>query len=52
MCMADRDVVERAGALLGSSVWVAQSRREGWSDVYTIESEGRALFCGWSASAH
>ena len=40
MRMADRDVVERAGALLGSRVWVARSRREGWSDVYTIRVRG------------
>jgi hypothetical protein len=40
MCMADRDVVERAGALLGSPIWVARSRREGWSDVYTIRVRG------------
>ena len=38
--MADRDVVERAGALLGVAVMVVPSRREGWRTAYSVRVRG------------
>jgi hypothetical protein len=40
LCMADRDIVDRAGALLGSAVWVVPSRRAGWRTAYTVRVRG------------
>ena len=39
--MVDRDVIERAGALLGSSVAVIPARREGWRTAYSVRVRGR-----------
>jgi hypothetical protein len=38
--MVDRDVVERAGALLGVAVMVVPSRREGWRTAYSTRVRG------------
>jgi hypothetical protein len=38
--MTDRDVVRRAGDLLGVSVTVVPSRREGWQDAYSARVRG------------
>src|SRR5262245_1253553 len=40
VCMADRDVVDRAGALLGVAVMVIPSRREGWRTAYSVRVRG------------
>ena len=44
--MTDRDVVERAGAMLDSAVTVVRARREHWKTAYACASAGRALSCG------
>ena len=38
--MTDRDVVERAGALLGVAVMVVPSRRDGWRTAYSVRVRG------------
>lgn len=38
--MVDRDIIERAGALLGSGVMVVPSRREGWRTSYCVRVRG------------
>jgi hypothetical protein len=38
--MVDRDVVERAGALLEVAVTVVPSRREGWKTAYCVRVRG------------
>jgi hypothetical protein len=38
--MVDRDIVERAGALLGAAVMVVPSRREGWKTAYCVRVRG------------
>lgn len=38
--MVDRDIIERAGALLGSGVTVVPSRREGWRTAYCVRIRG------------
>jgi hypothetical protein len=38
--MVDRDVVERAGALLEVAVTVVPSRREGWTTAYCVRVRG------------
>jgi hypothetical protein len=40
VAMADRDVVERAGGLLGVAVMVVPSRREGWRTAYSVRVRG------------
>ena len=40
VAMADRDIVERAGALLGVAVMVVPSRREGWRTAYSARVRG------------
>jgi hypothetical protein len=40
VAMADRDVVERAGNLLGVAVMVVPSRREGWRTAYSVRVRG------------
>jgi hypothetical protein len=40
LSMVDRDVVERAGALLGAAVSVVPSRREGWKTAYCTRVRG------------
>ena len=38
--MVDRDIVERAGALLEVAVCVVPSRREGWRTAYCVRVRG------------
>jgi len=38
--MVDRDIVERAGALLNRAVTVVPSRREGWRTAYSVRVRG------------
>ena len=38
--MVDRDIVERAGALLGVATTVVPSRREGWKTAYCVRVRG------------
>ena len=38
--MVDRDIVERAGGLLGVAVTVIPSRREGWRTAYSVRVRG------------
>jgi hypothetical protein len=38
--MVDRDIIERAGALLSVAVTVSPSRREGWKDAYCVRVRG------------
>jgi hypothetical protein len=38
--MVDRDIVERAGALLDVAVTVIPSRREGWKTAYCVRVRG------------
>ena len=40
LSMVDRDIVERAGALLGAAVTVVPSRREGWKTAYCVRVRG------------
>jgi hypothetical protein len=40
LSMVDRDIVERAGALLGRAVTVVPSRREGWKTAYCVRVRG------------
>jgi hypothetical protein len=40
LAMVDRDVVDRAGALLGVAVGVVPSRREGWRTAYCVRVRG------------
>jgi hypothetical protein len=40
VAMVDRDVVERAGALLCAAVTVVPSRREGWKTAYCVRVRG------------
>jgi hypothetical protein len=40
VAMADRDIVERAGAPLGVAVMVVPSRREGWRTAYSVRVRG------------
>jgi hypothetical protein len=39
--MTDRDVVERAAALLGVSVMVVPARREDWKTAYAVRLRGK-----------
>ena len=41
-CGFDRDIVERAGTLLGVSVQVVPSRRENWRTAYCVRVQGRS----------
>jgi hypothetical protein len=38
--MFDRDIIQRAGALLGVAVTVVPSRREGWKTAYCVRVRG------------
>ena len=40
LSMVDRDIVERAGVLLGVAVTVVPSRREGWKTAYCVRVRG------------
>ncbi len=40
LSMVDRDIVERAGELLGAAVTVVPSRREGWKTAYCVRVRG------------
>jgi hypothetical protein len=40
LSMVDRDIVDRAGALLGASVQVVPSRRENWRTAYSVRVRG------------
>lgn len=40
LSMVDRDIVERAGALVGSAVTVVPSRRDGWRTAYCVRVRG------------
>jgi hypothetical protein len=40
LSMVDRDIVERAGALLRRAVTVVPSRREGWRTAYSVRVRG------------
>jgi hypothetical protein len=40
LSMVDRDIVERAGALVGAAVTVVPSRREGWKTAYCVRVRG------------
>src|SRR4051794_3082681 len=40
LSMVDRDIVERAGTLLGVSVQVVPSRRENWRTAYCLRVRG------------
>ena len=40
LSMVDRDIVERAGALLGVATTVVPSRREGWKTAYSVRVRG------------
>jgi hypothetical protein len=38
--MVDRDIIERAGSLLGVAVMVVPSRRDGWRTAYSVRVRG------------
>ena len=38
--MTDRDIIARAGVLLGVAVTVSLSRRDGWNDAYGVRVRG------------
>lgn len=38
--MVDRDIIDRAGTLLGSGVTVVPPRRDGWATTYCIRARG------------
>jgi hypothetical protein len=38
--MVDRDIIERAGALFGTGVYVIPARREGWRTTYATRIRG------------
>jgi hypothetical protein len=40
LAMVDRDIVDRAGELLGAAVVVVPSRREGWQTTYSVRVRG------------
>jgi hypothetical protein len=40
LSMVDRDIVERAGALLGVAVTMVPSRREGWKTAHCVRVRG------------
>ncbi|HEV7845466.1 MAG TPA: hypothetical protein VGO83_04380 [Thermoleophilaceae bacterium] len=40
VAMVDRDVIERAGGLLGVTVCALPSRREGWRDAFSVRVRG------------
>jgi hypothetical protein len=51
VAMVDRDVIERAAALLGAAVTVVPSRREGWKTAYCVRVRGtRAVL--WMERLH